>query len=325
MSKGIVPADCVEIDVKRASARSPYSVLVVGWNKPAEQVLLSQIVQGQLGADGVVHAVVLCREAREASANFSRDYPDIKKCAEVVFEETSEDEAALLQSAKIHFFGVNGIIVSCGSAEKSKTVAAVIEAAFKEFFNVNYAAVFVAEDELTDPDEEAFENAAMTIHGLYEAQKAAKNPNYVIKPWNELLPTIREINVDVIRNAKVKLRLVGLTDRNACNAVLKSRESFSAYLGAARLTALAKQEHQRWNAFYFVRGWRTMSLAESDKLSAKAGCRVTKDMESKKHICLVSWDGLDELDFIDPDYKKYDEDNVLRIPELYASFPELFV
>jgi hypothetical protein len=55
---------------------------------------------------------------------------------------------------------------------------------------------------------------------------------------------------------------------------------------------LARLEHLRWNAYHLAEGWRPMKKKE---IRIEKGRMVIKDMREKKHACLTSVEGLEEL------------------------------
>ena len=98
------------------------------------------------------------------------------------------------------------------------------------------------------------------------------------------------------------------------------------------LENLGETEHLRWNAFHFVMGYSLMSNDAFDKRAEEyrkcvskgmPGIRLSKDSENRTHACLVAWDELDGLSEKESvvtgrevDYKQYDINNVLIIPEI---------
>ena len=98
------------------------------------------------------------------------------------------------------------------------------------------------------------------------------------------------------------------------------------------LEVLGETEHLRWNAFHFVMGYSPMSSGEFDERAGTyrkrtekglPGIRLSKDSENRTHACLIPWDELDALSEKessvtghDVDYKQYDINNVLTIPEI---------
>ncbi len=98
------------------------------------------------------------------------------------------------------------------------------------------------------------------------------------------------------------------------------------------LEVLGETEHLRWNAFHYVMGYSPMSEEEFieraetyRKCVAEGlpGIRLSKDAENRTHACLIPWDELDGLSKKESsvtgrelDYKQYDINNVLIIPEI---------
>lgn len=98
------------------------------------------------------------------------------------------------------------------------------------------------------------------------------------------------------------------------------------------LEVLGETEHLRWNAFHFVMGYSPMSPEEFDRRAeiyrecvskGLPGIRLSRDPENRTHACLIPWDALDDLSEKENsvtgrkvDYKQYDINNVLTVPEV---------
>ena len=98
------------------------------------------------------------------------------------------------------------------------------------------------------------------------------------------------------------------------------------------LEVLGETEHLRWNAFHFVMGYSPMSSEEFNERAdiyrksnkkGLTGIRLSKDAVNRTHACLIPWEELDALSEKenavtgrDVDYKQYDINNVLIIPEI---------
>ena len=142
--------------------------------------------------------------------------------------------------------------------------------------------------------------------------------------------------------------LTGLTGKSGWR-VTRSADFMPAFIRASGLTAgevlagnwppaadvlevLGETEHLRWNAFHFVMGYSPMSSEEFDeradiyRKSVKkglTGIRLSKDAVNRTHACLIPWEELDALSEKENavtgravDYKQYDINNVLIIPEI---------
>ena len=84
---------------------------------------------------------------------------------------------------------------------------------------------------------------------------------------------------------------------------------------------LAHSEHMRWCAFQYTFGFKAMEREEFIKRvkDFKAGAKIktSRDMQAKKHICLVDWDELDNISRLENsitqgsvNYKEFDRQNV---------------
>lgn len=108
----------------------------------------------------------------------------------------------------------------------------------------------------------------------------------------------------------------------------------------AALENLAITEHMRWCAFHYVMGFRPMDEAEYaqriDQYRAdmrekgKSSLRIGKDMEKRRHACLVPWEALDRLSDRENevtggyiDYKQMDRNNILVLPDVLAVLREI--
>ncbi|MBE5766137.1 MAG: hypothetical protein E7335_03015 [Clostridiales bacterium] len=106
------------------------------------------------------------------------------------------------------------------------------------------------------------------------------------------------------------------------------------------LENLAISEHLRWCAFHYVMGFRPMSESEYSQRAARyqmdiqekgaSSLRISKDMQNKKHACLIPWEELDQLSAQENavtgghvDYKQMDRNNILALPDILASLREM--
>ena len=133
--------------------------------------------------------------------------------------------------------------------------------------------------------------------------------------------------------------------RQSCRASADFMDAFLCMAGTDRGTVsregwpddsevlenLSAAEHERWCAFHYANGYRSMPRevfdergeAYSEEIREKgcSGIRIGKDTKNRLHACLVPWEELDELSErearytkIRKDYRKMDLDNVLMIP-----------
>ena len=99
---------------------------------------------------------------------------------------------------------------------------------------------------------------------------------------------------------------------------------------------LAKCKNLRWCAFHYIFGYETMEIEEFvERLKkqkakiqeqGKSDITLIQDSEARKHVCLVSYDMLDE--FLEAEnsvthghknFKQHDRDNIDTIMEIIQS------
>ncbi|MEA2019287.1 MAG: hypothetical protein U9N59_12635, partial [Campylobacterota bacterium] len=93
--------------------------------------------------------------------------------------------------------------------------------------------------------------------------------------------------------------------------------SYSTKLSVDEIVTLAKAEHNRWNAFHILNGWKKMSVDELLNRKEQGTKPFQKIPEKKLHSCLVSWEELDNVSkAMNHDYKSDDIETIMRIPSL---------
>lgn len=102
---------------------------------------------------------------------------------------------------------------------------------------------------------------------------------------------------------------------------------------------LSRTEHLRWCAFHACMGFRPMEQKEFDERAqlyrrqllqdGKATLRIGKNMATRTHACLVSWEELETLSRREAavtgkyvDYQAMDTENVLAVPQLLVAEKE---
>lgn len=142
------------------------------------------------------------------------------------------------------------------------------------------------------------------IHEYYNDSKRQRGKK--VEEWREMKYIKRESNISAAAHNMTKLILSGLSveDIRSMNSI----EEFRERLGTC-YENLAKGEHLRWKASYFVRGWQKMPLSTEHI--------TNQDYLLCLHSCLVDWEDLEAVGkaFGEP-YRDYDRQNVDAIFEL---------
>ena len=114
--------------------------------------------------------------------------------------------------------------------------------------------------------------------------------------WNALDTFKQESNRAAVNDENNKRKLYDMCDKKDESAVM----------------LVSRYEHARWCAFHYAHGWTLLPADELSEEEIAAG--VSKREKEKRHICLVSWDKLDELPQSEPGlFKSYDTENVKEI------------
>ena len=168
---------------------------------------------------------------------------------------------------------------------------------------------------------------ARHYHQAYQETKRQKDPNYQMKNYDEETLWDKASNRAVAEHDKVKLFLLGLSKQQILSTY-SSKKLLVDYIQKINkngLDILGETEHMRWNAFHYVNGWTHLSLKEALQLKKR------KCLDTKRHVCLVDYDALDEVaeavkvlnagNYKDP-FKQYDIDNFILLPEIIMNLPK---
>lgn len=111
------------------------------------------------------------------------------------------------------------------------------------------------------------------------------------------------------------------TDEN----IKKLKEKLEAYTNRIRdnkeLERMARNEHDRWNAFSLSEGYQ--SATKEEMLQYSKISQKTKDDLSMLHLCITDWESLDDLSKTfnsacgkNDNFKSFDEEIIKNIPEI---------
>ncbi len=255
----------------------------------------------------------------------------LPECQYLVFSHPDEEKNIELATAVIRMGNTMNLshfpVILCyvSSEEANDFYANLPEFSSVTFFGKNsdiFKKEFLIYDQLD------FE--AKRYHEVYESQKEkaklAKNKPYYPNPWSRLHIFSIYSNRVLIDSIPIKLKLLGMISREECSKRFSDVAQFKTFIGN-RLETLTKLEHLRWNALHFVNGFTPMTIEEAKKreplfanmseIEARRFGSPTKDLILRKHVCLVDFEKLADLEtaFNEP-YILYDENNITHIPEI---------
>ncbi len=151
------------------------------------------------------------------------------------------------------------------------------------------------------------------IEGAYASEKAGEEYSAFIdekaeESWRSLDYFTTYSNLYAAMNLRLKLHLLGLDycadGKGAGLDLLEKRyrdfsleRTYADYFVRSKRNALLAQEHARWNAYHLLAEYLPL---KKSKITVRDndGKRVkftTKDIPAKKHACLTTFKGLDEM------------------------------
>ena len=155
------------------------------------------------------------------------------------------------------------------------------------------------------------QNIAKDAHEKYRAFNRDRNKPEG-PPWESLDEFKRESNRYQMLHNETKLMLLGLKPTNQTVGKLLTPEDYKDFVSPLAET-LAKVEKNRWNAFYYLRGWDVLPLEQVTP-------KYKDDMDRKLHSCLVSWENLDKVsEKANIDFKLYDFETVYNLIYYYKA------
>lgn len=184
------------------------------------------------------------------------------------------------------------------------------------------------------------ENLAFAVHLCYcEALNKPSDSFEFKKARNDFYTSeySRRSSMAVALHITAKLHSLGIKFDTSANAEqLVSTEDLELYKEKISdnkvLLKLAKNEHDRWNAFVRSEGFRSASIETFKKYAPIT--HSNKDEIAKLHPCIISWDKLDilqkeydalrdEFNLKPNNFKNNDIDIIKKIPEIIKRADEL--
>lgn len=334
------PYRLIKINSQEAIALSNYTVVIVGFGKIGEQLLLHILEQTQyVGTE--FKAIVVDKNMNNLRGMFESKYKGICKNYNIEFLNIDIGTSQFNTLIEDNLSRLNQIIICMQEDEKNLKAGIELKSLIKFSNNINHHIeimikctshnLFIKKlkedkeynnilnffgnyEDVFTPDiliDEKLDALAKGINDTYNKY----NPNYS-KHWNDLTPFLKDSNRYNALHIFSKLHLVGL---NACKKinvpcaayVIETKEELLTYLGEIRIKRLSQIEHLRWNAFHFTHGWDLLPLEKAIEW---------KDKENKLHTCLVSWEELEGVsNKFGIDYKMKDQEQVEHIVDYLKS------
>lgn len=331
------PVDSIDIDTKNGAAKENYEVMIVGFDRKGRATLRKMIEFGQF-VGSTFKATIVDKNVEQKRGSFEALYPALEDNYNLNYVQTFVGEKQFFELLKRESSTLKQIVIALGNDSLNIQTAIEINKLLSDFGGDRVKILAVVSSDRNYNFIHSSQDLS-AIHCIGQQTKIFTEDNVVkgavslqarrindyyrrnnpTKPeWEKLEYIKKESNISVALHAYTKMQLLGLTAERLLT--FDSEESYVCWLkeNQPRLDNLARTEHLRWNANYFIRGWQKWELSQIP-LDNKSG----QDHTRKLHCCLVVWDSLPEVDkWAGQDigqYQGYDYDNTYN---LYALFSE---
>lgn len=309
----------------------PLHLLFIGFGQTGQQLALQAMERSHFMNVEKLEITVLDKEAEKVRKEWYDNYPKINKVVNFHFRSLNTEIESVF-----HFFNQSSVdythVFVC-LREDFKNLMEGIELAkkiphipvflklseeaqisqwlhtnTKNFKNLylfgNHEAIlnydYVVNDRLED--------VAKAVHEGYQKSKG-KESKQKQPAWEELSTFLKESNRNQLNHAEVKLMLLGFKAVKKDKAVglqIVTPEDFKE-AAENQIEQIARSEHQRWNTFYYLKGWDVLETM------TKA---MPRDSARKLHGCLVSYKELEDIyRNTGEDYREYDREVVRKLYE----------
>ena len=334
------PFEC--LNFSGGKAEHNFTVMILGFGPVGQSALLRLVMNGQF-VGSKMRAIIVDKDINDLRDCFLHRYPGLKLCCDMEFKDVNvkcEDFFSLLDEedsvdytvASLHGDEINkqtaldikhhyerkgiealpfiAVAELNGSLHETKQV--IIVSGKKESLNEakqerkqnEKIFVFGSRDEVYKESVIICEKAdrmAKAVNNVYNK----KNPERA-KLWAERDWFGQESNRATADFISTMLKLSGIKRDEVPEEgpLVKNKDSL--------VEILAQTEHLRWNAFHVAMGWKPVSIEEMRQRFNTTSTRVPT---ARLHVCLVSWDKLDEIsEAYKEDFKKYDQEIIENIP-----------
>ena len=330
------PCDYIAFDTDGKAAED-FHVLMVGFGRIGQENLKQLIMNGQFEGSRF-RASVFAPDCEATSGFFLRQYPGILNNYDISFHPYDGRSVQLYDYLEANKDSIRYVVVNTGSAKLNGEIAEELAAALPGMGNqapviqCSYQEIIrkygdSAGDKITG----IYTNTVPAMHGLdtlamlVNRQYQGAGSQGALRDWMKCDYFSRMSCRAFADFVGAYLHMMGKTEEDILSGDWLPR--------GALLENMSKTEHLRWCAFHYCMGFSPMSQEEYDAREKQYFfqkenqisplIRVGKNMAGKTHACLVDWDELDVLSRRESgvsgksvDYKQYDTDNILVIPEL---------
>ncbi len=327
------PVDTLSFDGS-CRAKEDFEALVVGFGQSGMAALHYLLLNGMFEGSEF-RADVFASDCDSVSGRIMNHCPDIREYFHVTFHNKNAKSQEFYEFLEGHCKTLKYIVLCCGKTGNEELAYEISR--FLKFHNKRLPVYCLTRDEyieikywdtlpagwtLYDSDiliSDRADRLAMAYNHYY----CQGNGKTMLENWFACDSFSRESSRAAADFMPSLLRMAGLTEKEVLENGL--------CLTPGQELNLAKTEHLRWCSFHLNNGFRPMTAEEFNdrcrqylaerSAGQKPATRITKNMRTHTHACLVGWDELNELSEAESavtgqsvDYQQADINNVRVIP-----------
>ncbi len=278
----------------------PFRFLLIGFKEIGQELFKSLFILGRFpNSDGTnrFKAFVTDENAYKLKDEFTTRYPSFKKEEYIDFCQCAYPSEKFENFTNSAILKAQCLIVALDEDSSNIEIAQKLKILMKKQNKDIRIFVYQKNDSSTIEEFEIFGTKETIYQSENILNKKIRNAQYILnefykkinkktkKDWEQLDEMQRENNEYSILSIGSKIKLLELLNKND-------------------IEYLSEYEHLRWEGFYYTKGWTLKEIDLKDKRKRfKAGDE--KDCEKQEHMCLRSWQDLEELNKIFEDSKSH--------------------
>lgn len=312
-------------------------VLLVGFGRMG-QALLRYIVMNGQACGSHFRADVFARDCKDVIGHYTQSYSGLLKNYDITFHPSDARSAEMYEFLRKNGKKLKYIMICAGSDNLNNEIAEEILhtltmlhcavpvhcCSYRSVSRISAADKPMEKREVYTPAvlcADRMDRMAMEVNQIY----CRENGKTAAENWTSCDYFSRMSCRAFADSIPILLYFAGKTAEE-----VKAR---GWVLSQEQANNFGRTEHERWCAFHYAMGYKTMpeeiySAREAQYLrekeaTGKGKIRVGKDTQDMLHACLIPWEELDALSARENsatggciDYKQIDIDNVLSVAEL---------
>ena len=323
-------------------ATENFEALLVGFGQVGQAVLRQLVMNGQFEGS-TFRADVFAPDCHAVRGHFSRSFPGVPANYDIQFHDCDARSEALYDFLAERGNKIKYLVLCAGSDKLNHEIAEDLS----DYFALRGLDIPMYLCTNRGVKNFGLDGRPIKQHSLYhpevlhmqklDAMAMLVNHHYQGDPDCGPAVTWRDCDYFSRTSCRAFADFIPAVLRMA-NTTAEAVAEKGWELTAAQLDNMGRTEHLRWCAFHYCMGFAPMGEEEyaeradtylRQKAAGEKPLRIGKNMTSRTHACLISWEALVDLSAREEaitgksvDYQAMDTENVLVIPKLLNTLAE---